>query len=202
MFVKLSLLLLYFRLFRPAPGIRIPIWLGIIVITAFYTACNVLTFVFCIPRSDDVGWGSIKYNERCGTQYLKVTTAQGVFSAATDFYVLFIPINTVMGLKLSLKKRAGVASVFMGGLLACGVSIAGAIYRFKDELALQPDYTWDGVYIQSFGVVELNIGVICCCVPVTAALYVEIHKSVKSAWRSLWSFDMKPEDTVAFEPRG
>lgn len=117
MFVKLSLLFLYFRLFRPAAGIRIPIWLGIIVITAFYTACNVLTLVFCIPRSGEGGWGSTKNNERCGTQYLKVTTGQGVFSAATDFYVLFIPINTVMGLKLSLKKRAGVASVFLGGLL-------------------------------------------------------------------------------------
>lgn len=117
MFVKSSLLLLCFRLFRPAAGIRIPIWLGIIVITALYTACNILTLVFCIPRSGEGGWGSIKYNERCGTQYLKVTTLQGVFSAATDFYVLFIPINTVLGLKLSLKKRAGVASVFLGGLL-------------------------------------------------------------------------------------
>lgn len=40
---------------------------------------------------------------------------------------------------------------------ACGVSIAGAVYRFKDELALQPDYTWDGVYIQSSGYVAQHI---------------------------------------------
>jgi hypothetical protein len=117
MFVKLSLLLLYNRLFRPAKSIRIPIWLGIVVITMFYMICNILTLVFCLPRSGEGGWGAIKYTERCGTQYLKLTTGQGVFSVASDFYVLFIPVGTIMRLQLSLKKRIGVTSVFLSGLL-------------------------------------------------------------------------------------
>ncbi|KAF2994777.1 hypothetical protein E8E14_003818 [Neopestalotiopsis sp. 37M] len=153
MSVKLSLLLLYNRLFRPAKSIQIPTWLGIVVITMFYMICNILTLVFCLPRPGEGGWGAAKYTERCGTQYLKLTTVQGVFSVASDFYVLFIPVGTIMRLQLSLKKRIGVTSVFLSGLLACGVSMAGAVYRFRDELAPQSDYTWDGIYIQSFGCV-------------------------------------------------
>ncbi|KAI0002658.1 hypothetical protein F4779DRAFT_603408 [Xylariaceae sp. FL0662B] len=188
MFIKLSLLVLYSRLFRPMGGIQILIWLGIVVIVVFYMICNVLTLVFCIPRSGDGGWGSAKYNERCSTHYVKLTTGQGVFSAATDVYVLLIPVSMVMGLNLSLKKRVGVASIFLSGLLACGLYIAGAVYRFKDQLNLVSDYTWAGIYIQSFGVAELTMGVICCCLPVTVVLYVRVFNNSKSAWVSFMGY--------------
>lgn len=127
MFVKLSLLLLYNRLFRPAKSTRMPIWLGIIVITMFYMICNILTLIFCLPRPGEGGWGAAKYTERCGTKYLELTTGQGVFSIASDFYVLLIPVSTIMGLKLSLKKRVGVASVFLSGLM-CVSSMLPPIY--------------------------------------------------------------------------
>ena len=65
---------------------------------------------------------------------------------------------------------------------ACGVSIAGAVYRFKDELALQPDYTWDGVYIQSFGCVAQHICAMNLAVLTSFSLILGLSSSVLASF--------------------
>ncbi|KAL9074038.1 MAG: hypothetical protein Q9157_004528 [Trypethelium eluteriae] len=49
-FIKLSFFLLYMHLFAPFKGLRIAIWIGGTISTAFYTIIVILSFVFDTPR--------------------------------------------------------------------------------------------------------------------------------------------------------
>ncbi|RYP91932.1 hypothetical protein DL770_001906 [Monosporascus sp. CRB-9-2] len=176
MFIKLSLLALYFRLFQPLHRITVMIWVGIISMVVFYIACTAVVMALCLPRRSDGGWGSASYSERCGTPYLKLNAAAGLISAATDLYVLAIPIFMVLKLNLTRRKRIGVAGVFL---------TAGAVYRFEDIYLNPPDYTWYSMYTFPLAVAELNVGVICCCMPIVFVMFKGLLKRSESAWMSL-----------------
>lgn len=49
---------------------------------------------------------------------LKVAYIQAVFSVVTDFYILILPIRVVAKLQMSWRRKLGVLTVFMIGLLS------------------------------------------------------------------------------------
>lgn len=118
MFVKVTLLTLYFRLFSPNPKARIAIWLGIVLISVFYIITVILDLVQCIPRKGDEGrWLGEKARTRCGQPSLNISTAQGVVSAVSDVYILIIPLRLVWSLHVTTKRKIGVSVIFLTGLL-------------------------------------------------------------------------------------
>ncbi|KAI1298853.1 hypothetical protein F5Y03DRAFT_367229 [Xylaria venustula] len=181
-FIKSTFLILYLRLFHTVRQLRIWILGGLVSIVTFHLLVTILVLDFCIPHEGDGGWGSQKYNSRCGINYLRLNTAQGVVSTLTDFYILAIPVTTVLSLQLSKKKRIGVAAIFLTGLLATVFSVVGVVYRFKDVLTSPPDYTWYSLWLLPLGVAELNVGIICTCMPIVFGALGELRQQTISAW--------------------
>jgi hypothetical protein len=112
---KLSLFILYLRLFGQSNGTRILAWTGIVACTIFYTFGMIFPLATCGPRSGEsrlVAFAS----DRCAMEktYGYVTTAFNVFS---DFYLVLIPIPVVKNLNMSTDKKLRVCSVFMLGFL-------------------------------------------------------------------------------------
>ena len=63
-----------------------------------------------------------------------------VFGLAVDVFLLIIPIPTVLRLKLSPRKKAGVLSIFLAGALAIVSGTVAMYYRvgvFRAERGLQ-----------------------------------------------------------------
>lgn len=62
-------------------------------------------------------WMEGKKDGQCEKTPIDAIVAQGIFSAATDFYVLGISIWLTLSIQLSLKRKIAVCAVFLVGLL-------------------------------------------------------------------------------------
>lgn len=112
--VRVSIFILYFRLFGHVRRMQILIWVGASLTSASYLALLVSHVYYCTPRSG--GWSVVSF-ERCADPDIKISIAQAVFGSFTDFFLFILPIVQVMRLSMPLKKKLGVAGIFAIGLL-------------------------------------------------------------------------------------
>lgn len=98
-FIKLSLLLLYLRIFGPDKVTRYLIHFGI---ASIFTAYIIVMFLNIFTDVEDL----IKSNKLIGA-----------INLASDIYIICVPIMAVSKLQLSTKKRIGVILIFLSGTL-------------------------------------------------------------------------------------
>ncbi|KAI0117411.1 hypothetical protein F4814DRAFT_416204 [Daldinia grandis] len=161
MLVKVSLLVLYLRIFNPVRQVTITIYVCTGVIVSFYLATMIAELVVGVPKAGSEGWQEAQ--ARYGPFGLNVSVVRGVFGIISDFAILFIPLAQVMKLYLPLRKRIILAGIFLTGLLACVCSIVTCAFRFMERYEL--DYTWANTMPSTFATIELTVGHICCSLP-------------------------------------
>lgn len=170
-FVKLSLLVLYHRVFDPSRTARILIWVGAVLTFIFYIIATGVFLGFCIPHNEDYalgGWLSLQYADRCAMVDGDIASAAGVVGAVLDLYILAIPLACLWGLRTSFHRKVGLSIVFMAGsayvsilpLLArhayktraCIFSIIGTVYRLRitGDAGANKDYSWKTMPIYAF----------------------------------------------------
>ncbi|OTA62869.1 hypothetical protein K449DRAFT_382173 [Hypoxylon sp. EC38] len=124
-FARLSILLLYIRIFFPIGTprstfwwiIQIVIWLNLL-----YTISLILvTTLQCVP--EHLPWGS-----SCVNQWLILVLAS-VINIITDIAVLVIPIASILKLQVARKKKRAIWALFAFGVLAPVASIARLVYQ-------------------------------------------------------------------------
>ncbi|KAI1333325.1 hypothetical protein F5Y16DRAFT_10026 [Xylariaceae sp. FL0255] len=161
---KLSLLTLYLRIFNPIPRMKLLIWFGLVTVTLFFFAAFIGTLVVCVGDSPSY---------RCSTMVTRTVTAGTVFSLIFDIYILLIPIYLVPSLKLTFRHKVGVGAVFLLGSFACAAGVANVAIRFQIFLTSDlNDFTWEVVQTYITKVAEINIGIICSCIPVVSAIVI------------------------------
>lgn len=111
-FAKLSILLLYRRIFAITPLTKRLIYIGIAWAFVAYIPCIVITLYYCIPRTGE-SWRDIGVPERCTGQPIVLWTVSGVMDLMLDIYLVVLPVPKVMGLNLGRGKKWGVLSVFL-----------------------------------------------------------------------------------------
>lgn len=112
---KLSIFLLYLRIFAPSTRskthifIQVLIWVNLL----FYTANTIVKIFECTPRSKiwDRGTPGICVN----INSLIMTAA--VFNVLSDFIILLLPIACVWRLQMKLTKKLATSAVFAAGAL-------------------------------------------------------------------------------------
>ena len=109
---KVSILLLYLRLFRPA---RALVWSSriLIVLLLFYFVSDLALVFLCNPIRKH--W-DIETPGHCGNLYL-LFIVNGVFSIITDFWILLSPMPVIWHLQMPVKRKIAVTAVFAAGLL-------------------------------------------------------------------------------------
>lgn len=108
-FTKLSLLLLYFRLFSPNRTMRWLIYFGIGFNFVLYTI-YLFAYIFVCPSTSK---GYVK----CQDQLKVLSVSTSSFSLFSDFYMLFLPLFAVSRLQLEQKRRLGLIAIFLTGFL-------------------------------------------------------------------------------------
>ncbi|KAF4635577.1 hypothetical protein G7Y89_g2516 [Cudoniella acicularis] len=166
--LKLSLLFFYLRIF-PAPSIK-----RFILGTVAFDICYGITFVFlslfqCKPI--DYYW--TKWDgEHTGT-CLNVNVlgwTNAAISIVLDAWMLSLPMHQLMGLQLHWKKKIGVAMMFVVGTFVTVISIV----RLQSlvHFANSTNPTWDDLPVGVWSTVEINVGIICVCMPNLRVLLV------------------------------
>ncbi|KAL8804142.1 MAG: hypothetical protein Q9223_005900 [Gallowayella weberi] len=106
-FTKLSLLLLYYRIFAPDRMTKNLVILGIIYCFVLYTSYLLLTFLLCQSQI-------IPYCKHQWNLFLLTTSGLNVFG---DFYLLAIPLAAIAKLHMPFREKLGVSAIFFTGLL-------------------------------------------------------------------------------------
>ncbi|KAI0413525.1 integral membrane protein [Xylaria grammica] len=172
---KLSLLTFFYRLFSPNPYSRVLTKLGIVFVTISYLIALAFWTYYNVPHAGDMGWIGPKFLARSAGPDSQITVALGALGTATDLYVIVIPFISVSGLNLSNKKKIGVLALFATGLLAVALSIASLVTRVDIYRAAiingVPDPFWTGAKPYALAAAEINLGIVCGCVPVAVSLF-------------------------------
>ncbi|KAI1464313.1 uncharacterized protein F4812DRAFT_462728 [Daldinia caldariorum] len=151
-FTKLALLMFYYKLFWPNVATRIGSIVGMALIVPLYAI-----LFFCFVFLDTA-------------QTVPLNKGMAILNVLSDFYILILPITSVMQLHLERKKRLGLAALFSTGLFACIMSIVGAVYRFRfaeDGV----DFTWGLLNVILVNTIECSIGIMCACLPLFPAVF-------------------------------
>ncbi|KAK6953010.1 hypothetical protein Daesc_005307 [Daldinia eschscholtzii] len=127
-FARLSILLLYIRIFFPIGATRSTFWWVIqlvIWLNLLYTIALILvTTLQCVPYH--LPWGN-----SCVNQWLVLVMASTI-NIITDIAVLVIPIASISKLHTARKRKWAIWALFAFGALAPVVSIARLAYQIPE----------------------------------------------------------------------
>ena len=142
-FTRMTLLLLYFRLFSVKHDMKHFILAGMVFCFVSYTAL-MFAYIFLDP-----------------VQEIIVNDTVGALNFASDIYIICLPITAVSRLQLPTRKWVGIMLIFLTGLLcavspklgqaivlinvnsAIVMSLIGLIYRVQFRVSPTVDTTWD-----------------------------------------------------------
>ena len=139
-FTKLSLFLLYHRLFARHRWIKNLIYFGIAFSFAMYTASFSAFGYLCLPHRGEE-WLEAALSPRCHRQHILIGDVRGPLNLASDLYLLILPLPAVWQLHLPRKKKSGICGIFLTGSLACIASAFGVYFRF--QVFSTPDLSWN-----------------------------------------------------------
>ncbi|RFU28030.1 hypothetical protein B7463_g8306, partial [Scytalidium lignicola] len=172
--LKLSLLCFYLRIF-PGPKIRRLLWTTIIFDLCFGTVFVLAAIFQCRPISYYwKNWDGEHQGTCLNANGLGWSNA--AISILLDVWMLGLPLSQLPALQLHWKKKLGVTMMFVVGTFVTVVSIL----RLQSLLhfAKSSNPTWDNLAVSQWSTVEINVGIICACMPSLRALLVRLFPKI------------------------
>ncbi|KAI3395432.1 hypothetical protein diail_1361 [Diaporthe ilicicola] len=172
-FAKLSILLLYIRLFFPKGVNRSIFWWviqAVIWLNLLYTVGLILAIALqCVPQHKP-------YGISCVNQYMVLISAS-IINIISDLLVLLIPMVSVWRLNMSHKRKWAVWALFAFGTLAPIASIARLAYQIP--LAKGKDTTVIYMIVVFLAISEQVIAMVAGNAPVVSAWIVRTMRRGK-----------------------
>ncbi|KAL8923950.1 MAG: hypothetical protein Q9172_002914 [Xanthocarpia lactea] len=165
-FTKLSLLLLYYRIFAPDRTTKYLVYIGIFYCFVLYTCFLLLAFLLC----------EYEIASPCKHQWNLFVLLTSGLNVVGDFYLLLIPLTAVAKLQIPFRQKLGVFAIFLTGLLVCASGVLALYYRI--QLLKTQDLTWNFTPVFIFTVMEINTGIIVSCMPTVPAFVQDIYSQV------------------------
>ncbi|KAK8022161.1 hypothetical protein PG993_012928 [Apiospora rasikravindrae] len=169
---KISILLLYLRIF-PDRQFRKHIFILMVVMALFCVAFVVTLLTYCVPFDYTwTRWDNEKTGKCINMDAQTYTCA--ALNIVLDIVIFFMPIPQLMKLDLSWKKKVGIIFTFLVGLFVtiCSVVRLQALIGWTRSTNPTMDYAPLAVW----SLVELDVGVICACMPGMAGLFRRLKK--------------------------
>ncbi|KXS96224.1 hypothetical protein AC578_9631 [Pseudocercospora eumusae] len=165
---KISLVLLYLRIWHARDTFRNLCWLILVLLTSALVAFQVVAIVQCIPIASQ--WRRFVDPNTQGSCIDRQAWAWALAGAEIGFNVLVIllPIRKLLKMKVSWPKRLGIFSVFLVGLAVTAMSIVRAFYTHG--FTTNQNFTYYYSYIGLYSSIEAYLSQVCCCMPATASL--------------------------------
>ncbi|PFH60356.1 hypothetical protein XA68_11098 [Ophiocordyceps unilateralis] len=175
--IKAALLFFYVRIF-PAREVRRLLYGTLALVTIFGLAFICIAIFQCTPI--DYYWRRWdgEHTGRC-LNMLAIAWSNAAISIAIDIWMLAVPLWQLRSLKLDWKKKVGVAVMFCVGTFVTVVSILRL--RALDFSSHSTNPTWDFFDVGIWSTVEINVGIICVCMPSLRLLLVRLIPSLSTS---------------------
>ncbi|KAI3339255.1 hypothetical protein F4824DRAFT_488092 [Ustulina deusta] len=158
--IKSSIILTYQRFAIWATFKRLCVGTNILLVT-FYVVCIATTLLQCTPL--EKAWDVTRaLPGRCinTTAFFYFTSS---FNILTDAWILLLPIPTLHSLKISRHSRYGLYGIFGIGAFATAMSCV-RLYSIH-IYTLAEDPFKDGVLVNLWSMVEVNVAIVCASIP-------------------------------------
>ncbi|EOO03146.1 putative cfem domain-containing protein [Phaeoacremonium minimum UCRPA7] len=175
--LKLSLLFFYLNIFQFSK-VRKFLWITIAIVVLWGITFVIVAFVQCSPLS--FYWTNWDHAHK-GTclNINAIGWANAAISIALDLWMLAIPLSQLPALNLHWKKKIGVALMFCVGTFVTVVSILRLQSLVHFANSLNP--TWDNFDVSLWSATELNVGIICACMPSLRLMLVRLFPTLGSS---------------------
>ncbi|ATY63942.1 integral membrane [Cordyceps militaris] len=160
--LKLSLSAFYLSVF-PGTGVRRLLW-GVCAVNALFGVAFVTAAIFqCSP----IHYWWTQYGEHPGRGRCININAMGwsnaTMSVLIDVVMIAVPLSQISKLNLHWRRKVGVVIMFLTGTFVTVVSILRL--RSLVSFANSNNPTWDQWEVAYWSTIEVNIGMICTCLP-------------------------------------
>ncbi|KAJ6439333.1 putative PTH11-type G-protein coupled receptor protein [Purpureocillium lavendulum] len=176
--LKLALLFFYIRIF-PTTMVRRLLWATIAVVSLFGVTFVFLATFQCTPV-EYYWWQWAADGVHHGTciDIMGIGWSNAAISIALDAWMLGIPLWQLRTLNLDLRKKVGVAMMFCVGTFVTIVSML-RLRSLVQAGASTVNPTWDFFEAGVWSTVEINVGIICICMPSLRLLLVRIFPGLR-----------------------
>ncbi|KAF7557310.1 hypothetical protein G7Z17_g831 [Cylindrodendrum hubeiense] len=161
--LKLAMLFVYLRIF-PGAVIRRTLW-GTIIVNCIFGVVFIIVTAFIQCRPISYFW-QIWDKEHSGTclNLNAIAWSNAGISIALDIWMLAIPLVKISSMNLSLRNKIGVTAMVSVGAFVTVVSILRlrSLVKFG---AHSQNPTWEYVDATIWSTIEINVGIICICMP-------------------------------------
>ncbi|KAI0019205.1 hypothetical protein F4780DRAFT_771391 [Xylariomycetidae sp. FL0641] len=169
-FARLSILLLYVRIFFPLGTVRTMTW-WVIQVTIWANLLYTISLIFvttlqCVPRG-------LPFGSTCVDQWLVLVLAS-VINVVTDIAVILIPVRSIWKLQMSRKRKWAIGALFAFGALAPIASLARLCYQIP--MADNPDKTVLYSTVMLLATAEQGVAMIIGSAPVCSTLLLRIKR--------------------------
>ncbi|KAE8377969.1 hypothetical protein BDV26DRAFT_304708 [Aspergillus bertholletiae] len=174
-FVKTAILLFYLRL-NPDKRFRQMTW-AILGFVAFYSLLSILIFTLgCRPVQ--AMWDVTITDAKCVDQFSFVY-ANAAFNVFSDLATLVLPIKLCWSLQTSRRQRMLLMVVFGMGSFCCVIAILRIVTMMP--YIHSNDFTHFKVTLANWCMIEINVGIICACLPTMRPLLARCFPRVFSS---------------------
>ncbi len=157
LFLKLSILALYLRLFDSVRAFALTVYAVGIFTSIMSIAMALLVTLQCRPVP--YYWDKSIPGGKC-LNFTQVIIAVAAVDIVTGAMILLLPIPMLWGLQMNLKKKFAIAALFLMGSFTC---VAGALripFILKIDIY---DIQWSLVELTIFSGLEVNVGYVTNC---------------------------------------
>ncbi|KAK4203457.1 hypothetical protein QBC40DRAFT_24205 [Triangularia verruculosa] len=173
LFVKMSILSFYLRFATANHKFRIAVYMVMFFVVG-YTIPNAFLFLYiCKPM--EFYWNWTIEGGSCINQQAAFDSSN-ILNMATDFMILLMPIWMLWDLRVGIRRKVGVVGILMAGGFVCGVSTMRMVTAWTG--ANQTDISWHYVTNLIWCIVEMDIGIVCACLPSLRAFFKQFFPNM------------------------
>ncbi|GAB7352782.1 hypothetical protein MBLNU459_g3404t1 [Dothideomycetes sp. NU459] len=173
---KLSILLLYRRVFMDTPNVRsfgirfrTAIHVMIVFIILFFFTSEIVSIFACLPVHH---YWNRSSPGTCRVNTLAWWFSQSVLNTASDIIILLLPMPLIRSmLKIPVRQKVSLMGVFALGIFVTACTIV-RMTTFKTGIGA--DTTYDGGITLLWSIIETNVAIICACLPLLRPLFARI----------------------------
>ncbi|KJZ71627.1 hypothetical protein HIM_09021 [Hirsutella minnesotensis 3608] len=178
--VKIAICFFYLSIFH-FTRMRQVLWATLGVNAMFGTAAVVTAIFQCTP----VNYFWTQYLQREGGSCINIHAlawVHGAVNIAMNVWLIILPLSQVSRLELHWKKKLGVIVMFMVGMFDTVVSILRL--RSLINFANTWNPTWDDWEVAWWSTIEINVGIICTCLPTLRLILVSVAPRIFGTGRN------------------
>ncbi|OGM41142.1 integral membrane protein [Aspergillus bombycis] len=174
---KLSILLLYLRVFAPAKKSWMYIFIhGLLWFNAaFYLADTLIEIFACVPREKI--WNADVHGHCINVNMMILSTA--ILNTISDFSLLMLPIFCVWRLHMRNTQKLGLSAVFAAGLFACFSSAMRIGISVQKNNTSDRTYDWFPEFLWTSA--EISAGIIASSLPAVPSFFRHVKGKVATA---------------------